>query len=63
MYEPVNEWTVPDDANDLRHTAGFPEQYIQYRGVWDIEELYDVDADPLEVQNLMNDPCPLQRSA
>lgn len=31
-------------------------KYIQYHGVWDIEELYDLDKDPNEMNNLITDP-------
>lgn len=31
-------------------------KYIQYHGVWDIEELYDVRRDPEEMHNLIDDP-------
>jgi arylsulfatase A-like enzyme len=30
---------------------------IQYHGVWDQEELYDLKADPRETKNLINDPA------
>ena len=29
---------------------------IQYHGIWDIEELYDIQNDPGEMQNLIDDP-------
>ena len=29
-----------------------PYKYIRYYGVWDIEELYDLNADPKEMHNL-----------
>lgn len=33
-----------------------PLKYIQYHGVWDIEELYDVEKDPEEMHNLIHEP-------
>ena len=31
-------------------------KYINYYGLWDINELYDLKDDPLESRNLINDP-------
>ena len=33
---------------------------IQYHGIWDIEELYDLQADPREMHNLIDDPAYLE---
>ncbi len=35
-------------------------KYIQYHGVWDTEEIYDLRADPSESRNLIDDPALLQ---
>ncbi len=35
-------------------------KYIQYHGVWDTEELFDLQADPREQRNLIEDPALLE---
>ena len=35
-------------------------KYIQYHGVWDTEELFDLQADPAESVNLIEDPAHLE---
>ena len=32
-------------------------KYIQYHGVWDTEELFDLESDPNEVRNLIDEPA------
>ena len=36
---------------------------IQYHGIWDIDELYDLEKDPLERTNLIEDPAMKQKVA
>jgi len=31
-------------------------KYIHYHGIWDLDELYDMQNDPDEMNNLINDP-------
>jgi N-acetylglucosamine-6-sulfatase len=32
-------------------------KYITYYGLWDVDELYDLQSDPAETQNLLHDPA------
>jgi hypothetical protein len=60
IYEYYWEWTFPMTPTTFAIRRG-PYKYIQYHGIWDIEELYDVDTDPDETHNLINDPDRLEK--
>jgi N-acetylglucosamine-6-sulfatase len=36
-------------------------KYIHYHGIWDIDELYDLQEDPEEMHNLIGDPAHQER--
>ena len=55
IYEYFWEWTFPMTPTTFAIQRG-PLKYIQYHGVWDIEELYNVEIDPLEMHNLVKHP-------
>jgi arylsulfatase A-like enzyme len=55
IYEYYWEWTFPQTPTTFAIQHGNL-KYIQYHGVWDIEELYDLGKDPDEMNNLSNDP-------
>jgi arylsulfatase A-like enzyme len=54
-YEYYWEWTFPQTPGTFAIQRGNL-KYIQYYGVYDIDELYDVAADPDEMHNLAEDP-------
>lgn len=58
IYEYYWEWTFPETPTTFAITRGNL-KYIQYHGVYDREELYDVAADPTEMHNLIDDPTHL----
>jgi arylsulfatase A-like enzyme len=60
VYEYYWEWTFPMTPTTFAIERGGL-KYIQYHGVWDIEELYDLSRDPGEMQNLIDDPAYFDR--
>jgi arylsulfatase A-like enzyme len=56
IYEYYWEWSFPHTPTTFAIQRGSL-KYIQYHGVWDIEELYDLAKDPDEMQNLIDDPA------
>lgn len=59
VYEYYWEWSFPQTPTTFAIERNRV-KYIQYHGVWDIEELYDLNKDPDEMRNLINDPAYLQ---
>ena len=55
VYEYYWEWSFPMTPTTFAIERG-PLKYIQYHGVWDIEELYNLEEDPGEMHNLIKDP-------
>jgi arylsulfatase A-like enzyme len=54
FYEYYWEWNFPMTPTTFAiRTRDF--KYIQYHGVWDTEELYDLQNDPAEMRNLIDD--------
>lgn len=56
VYEYYWEWTFPQTPTTFAIERNRM-KYIQYHGVWDIEELYDLSKDPNEMVNLIDDPA------
>jgi N-acetylglucosamine-6-sulfatase len=55
LYEYYWEYNFPHTPTTFAlRTARF--KLIQYHGVWDVEEFYDLDADPREMVNLIDSP-------
>ncbi len=52
LYEYYWEFNYPHTPTTFA-LRGNQYKYIQYHGVWDTEELYDLDADPKEMRNLI----------
>ena len=55
VYEYYWEWSFPMTPGTFAIRRG-PLKYIQYYGIYDTDELYDVAKDPDEMHNLVNDP-------
>lgn len=56
VYEYYWEWGYPQTPTTFAIERGRI-KYIQYHGVWDLEELYDLAKDPDEMRNLIDDPA------
>ncbi|MEM7098229.1 MAG: sulfatase [Pseudomonadota bacterium] len=54
VYEYYWEWTFPQTPTTFSITRD-EVKYIQYHGLWDLDELYDLKADPQERVNLLHD--------
>ena len=54
-YEYYWEYNYPQTPTTFA-LRGDRYKYIQYHGVWDTEELYDLQSDPREMRNLIADP-------
>ncbi|MEF2074581.1 sulfatase family protein [Consotaella aegiceratis] len=60
VYEYYWEWTFPMTPTTFAIERDRV-KYIQYHGVWDIEEIYDLNNDPDEMHNLIDDPAYFDR--
>lgn len=56
VYEYYWEWTFPHTPTTFAIERDRV-KYIQYHGVWDTEEIYDLARDPDERHNLIDDPA------
>ncbi len=55
LYEYYWEWNFPHTPTTFA-LRGKQFKFIQYHGIWDTDELYDLQNDPDELHNLIRDP-------
>lgn len=60
LYEYYWEYSFPQTPTTFA-LRGPRYKFIQYHGIWDIDELYDIKNDPYEQHNLIFDPKQQQR--
>ncbi|HIG26811.1 MAG TPA: DUF4976 domain-containing protein [Verrucomicrobiales bacterium] len=56
LYEYFWEWNYPQTPT-IHAVIGQRYKYIRYHGIWDTNELYDMEQDPNEQNNLIWDPA------
>jgi len=56
LYEYYWERNYPQTPT-VHALRGERYKYVRYHGVWDLNELYDLETDPTERKNLINDPA------
>ncbi len=56
LYEYYWERNFPQTPA-MHALRGARYKYIRYYGLWDTDELYDLQTDPLEIRNLIRDPA------
>src|SRR5258708_34374245 len=55
MYEYYWERNFPQTPT-MHALRGDRYKFIRYQGIWDTDELYDMQEDPMESRNLIDDP-------
>lgn len=55
LYEYYWERNYPQTPT-MHALRGDRFKYVRYHGIWDVDELYDLQEDPEETTNLINDP-------
>lgn len=55
LYEYYWERNFPQTPT-MHALRGDRYKFIRYQGIWDVDELYDMQEDPLESRNLIHDP-------
>ena len=62
LYEYYWEQNYPQTPT-MHALVGDKWKYVRYHGLWDVNELYDLENDPHEQRNLILDPAQQERIA